>query len=278
MVAASEAIDAGERHIVANGHRFRIAIDGPGDAPWIVFSNSLATDLTLWDAQVDAFKDAWRILRYDYRGHGRSAPADGGDSGRDTLAADLLAIMDGVGIDRAHHIGTSMGSLAGLAAACIRPERFCSLAVCNSRLRSSDASAAHLERRAALALDHGMDALVDITLEKWFALSDPPVTGALRDRIVAMIWHTSPSGFAAYARGTRRYDFTADIASLPMPVMLVAGTMDGDVLQEFQSIADRHSGIRCEPVPGAGHLPNVEAPARYNALLNKFLIRSRRQP
>ncbi len=281
MPPASDAIERGESYLDANGFRFRITLDGARDAPWLIFSNSLATDLTLWNDQVDALKDSWRILRYDYRGHGRSAPTDGSESGlefgRDTLAADLLAIMDKAGIDRAHHVGTSMGSLAGLAAASLQPERFVSITVCNSRLCSSDASAAHLERRATLALDHGMDALIDITLEKWFARSDPPVTGALRDRIVAMIRHTSSAGFAGYARGTRRYDFTTDIGSLPMPVLLVAGTMDGDVLQEFQTIAGRHPGVRCEPVPGAGHLPNVEAPGRYNALLNEFLTRSGRQ-
>ena len=271
MAAAPEVTDFGERDVVVNGARFRVAIDGLHGAPWIVFSNSLATDLTLWDAQVDALKDAWRILRYDYRGHGRSAPADGSETGRDTLASDLLALMDVVGVDRAHHVGTSMGSLAGLAAASLRPERFASVTVCNSRLRSSDASAAHLEHRAMLALDKGMDALVDITLEKWFARSDPPASGALRDRITGMIRNTTSAGFAGYARGTRRYDFTADIGVLPMPVLLVAGTMDGDVLQEFRAIAGRHPAIRCEPVPGAGHLPNVEAPGRYNALLNTFL-------
>ena len=275
-------IDAGERHIDASGHRFRIAIDGPRDAPWVVFSNSLATDLTLWDPQVAALKDSWRLLRYDYRGHGQSAPVDALGSGhesclefgRDTLAADLLAIMDTLAIERAHHVGTSMGSLAGLAAASVQPKRFASITVCNSRLCSSDASAAHLENRAALALDRGMDALVDITLEKWFARSQPPVTGALRDRIVDMIRHTSPGGLAAYARGSRRYDFTADMAALTMPVLLVAGTSDGDVLQEFQAIADRHPAIRCEPVPGAGHLPNVEAPDAYNAIIRRFLIHS----
>ena len=274
MTLVPGARKVGEHDIDANGNRFRVALDGTPDAPWLIFSNSLATDLTLWNDQVAALKNSWRILRYDYRGHGQSAPADGSEFGRETLAADLLAIMDELGVNRAHHVGTSMGSLAGLAAASIRPQRFQSLTVCNSRLCSSDASAAHLERRATLALDHGMDALVEITLEKWFARSDPPVTGVLRDRIVAMIRHTSSAGFAGYARGTRRYDFTTDIGSLPMPVLLVAGTMDGDVLQEFQAIAGRYPEIRCEPVPGAGHLPNVEAPGRYNALLNEFLTQS----
>lgn len=266
----------GEQSIEANGLRFRVAIDGPEVAPWIVFSNSLATDLSLWDPQVEALGNSWRILRYDYRGHGGTESTDGAATGRETLAADLLAVMDSIGVERAHHVGTSMGALAGVAAATAQPQRFESVVVCNSRLRSSDGSAAHLERRAALAADQGMDSLVDITLEKWFAHSEPPVSGALRERIVNMIRSTSPQGYAGYARGIQRYDFSAEIGALPVPVLLIAGTMDGDVLQEFQAITNRHPRIRCEPMGGAGHLPNVEAPERFNAILGDFIAQSRR--
>lgn len=261
----------GERNVEANGLRFRVAIDGADRAPWIVFSNSLATDLSLWDPQVDALKDGWRILRYDYRGHGGSAATDRERCGRETLAADLLAVMDGTGVNAAHHVGTSIGSLAGLAAAASAPHRFLSVTVCNSRLLSSGASAAHLERRAVLAMDQGMDPLVEVTLEKWFARSTPPVSEALRDRIVAMIRSTEPASFAAYARGSQRYDFSGDIGTLLMPVLLIAGSEDGDVPQEFQALSRLHPHLRCELISGAGHLPNVETPGRFNAILGDFL-------
>src|SRR5262249_22237385 len=93
--------------INANGISFNYQIDGRKGAPWLIFSNALMTSLAMWDDQVVALKDNYRILRYDQRGHGETEATDGTYT-FDTLTADAIALMDAVSIKRAHFAGISM--------------------------------------------------------------------------------------------------------------------------------------------------------------------------
>ena len=90
--------------VPANGLTFNVEIDGPEGAPWLVFSNSLCTNLHMWDAQAEYFKSRFRVLRYDQRGHGETdAPA--GRYTFDLLVSDVIALFDTLGVDRAHFAG-----------------------------------------------------------------------------------------------------------------------------------------------------------------------------
>jgi pimeloyl-ACP methyl ester carboxylesterase len=80
----------------ANGIAFNCEVSGADGAPWLVFSNSLATNLYMWDRQAADLADRFHILRYDQRGHGLTdAPA--GRYSFDTLIADVIALMDALG-------------------------------------------------------------------------------------------------------------------------------------------------------------------------------------
>jgi 3-oxoadipate enol-lactonase len=257
-------------HVAVRGCRLQVRIDGPQGAPWLVFSNSLATDLTLWDPQVAAFALRYRMLRWDYRGHGGSDPA-ASDIGPEALADDLLAVMEYAGVARACHVGTSMGALAGLAAAARAPQRFDHLVLCGVRLASSEAASADLARRADLAVAQGMAALVEPTLAKWFGASSP--SPALRERIAAMIRSTHAASFAAHARGMGAYDLLAALAALQVPVLLLAGAGDTGIAAAFDAVASCDARLDCRVIDGAGHLPNVEAVDAINRVLEEFLKR-----
>lgn len=190
-----------QRQIVdLRGQRLQIAIDGAPGAPWLVFSNSLATDLHLWDPQIAVLAKDWSILRYDYRGHGGSAASIDPQCDVNVLADDLLRLLDLQGAERVCHVGVSMGAVAGVAAAIRSPSHFSSLIVCNSRLWSNDESAKSLQDRARHALEQGMSSLVDLTLEKWFGRARLPLASQVRDRVASMIRDTRAEDFAAYAR------------------------------------------------------------------------------
>ena len=122
--------------IKANGIAFNYEISGPDTAPWLIFSNSLATNLQMWDPQAEALKDLFRMLRYDQRGHGQTeAP-----TGRYTfefLCADVIALMDDLGIKRAHWCGVSMGCATGMGLCPKHPDRFDRMALCDNPGRSS---------------------------------------------------------------------------------------------------------------------------------------------
>src|SRR5918993_257564 len=140
-------------------------LTGPVGAPVVVFSNSLGTTLEMWDAQVRALSDRFRCLRYDTRGHGRSEVVDEPAS-IDDLAEDLAGLLDALGIGTAHVVGLSLGGMTAQALAAAHPERVESLVLM--------ATAAYLppaegwDQRAQTVRAHGMGALVDVVMQRWF--------------------------------------------------------------------------------------------------------------
>ena len=131
--AAATAKGSGVHMIVtANDIGFNCEIEGRDGAPWLTFSNSLATDLTMWDEQVRAFVGDYRILRYDTRGHGGSTAGTGPYS-LDMLADDVIAIWDKIGIDRSHVVGLSIGAMTAVGLALRHAERLNCVVVANAR-------------------------------------------------------------------------------------------------------------------------------------------------
>src|ERR1700680_1085302 len=108
--------------VVTNGITINCLLEGPNGAPWLIWSNSLATNLAAWEDQAREFKSAFRVLRYDQRGHG-ATEAPGGRYSFDLLMADALALMDALRIEKAHFAGLSMGGATALGLAELHPER-----------------------------------------------------------------------------------------------------------------------------------------------------------
>ena len=125
--------------VSANGISFNVAIDGPEGAPWLVLSNSLMTNLSMWDDQVAELKQSYRILRYDQRGHG-GTQATAGSYGFDLLVADIIALLDMLGIKRAHFCGLSMGGMTALFLAQRHAQRFDRIIACDCGPASSISS------------------------------------------------------------------------------------------------------------------------------------------
>ena len=108
-------------------------LDGPEHAPVLVLSNSLGTDLHMWDAQIPEFAEHFRVLRFDTRGHGRSLVTSGPYS-TEQLGHDVLALLDALHIERAHFCGLSMGGLIGQWLGINAGQRLNKLIVCNTCL------------------------------------------------------------------------------------------------------------------------------------------------
>src|SRR5262249_44796623 len=153
--------------IKANGISINYQLDGPQGAPWLVLSNSLATNLTMWDEQARELGRAFRVLRYDQRGHGGSE-ATGGRYTFDLLIADVLALMDALAVRKAHFAGLSMGGATALGLAQQCPHRLDRVVVCDSPCQSTPASSQQWEERITIAQKQGMEALVEPTMSRWF--------------------------------------------------------------------------------------------------------------
>ncbi|HEX5650321.1 MAG TPA: 3-oxoadipate enol-lactonase [Steroidobacteraceae bacterium] len=252
----------------ANGCEFHVAVDGPVDAPCLVLSNSLGSSLEMWAPQVDAFARHRRVLRYDTRGHGRSAVTRGPYS-IELLAEDVLRLLDAAGIERADFCGLSMGGATGIWLAAHAPERFDRFVFCNTVpwLGAADAMLA----RAAIVRRDGLGGLVDATMERWFTAEfrerEPRTVAAVRASFLA----TPPEGYAACCEALAGFDERDMLAAIERPVLVVAGLQDpAPPLEAAREYAAKITGARIVELPAA-HLSNLGAAARFNAEVLNFL-------
>src|SRR4051794_33626249 len=264
--------------IRANGIDLFYDITGPADAPVLAFSNSLGTPLEMWDAQVRAFSNGYRCLRYDTRGHGRSQVVDAPVS-IDDLAADLAGLFDALGISKAHVIGLSLGGMTAQALAASHPGRAESLVLM--------ATAAYLpppetwEQRAQTVRAQGMGAIVEAVMERWFtpdtvALS-PELVAPVRERFVEL----DPHGYAVACLAIRDMDLRSRIGSIDIPTLVIAGEDDpATPIEMAEEIADLIPGAELTVVPEAAHLIAVEQADAVNVILEDHLDRlvGERQP
>jgi len=249
---------------------FRCRLDGPAGAPWLVFGNSLMTDLTLWDDQVAGFGDRFRILRYDQRGHGgTSVPALPADF--DQLSQDLVGLFDRFGIAQAIVAGVSMGAVTALRFGALHPGRVQALVLSDCNAATPPGGAAQWDQRIAIAAYGGMAALVGPTVDRWFTLASRDAGGPAPARVRAMIRHTPFDGFVRAVAALQDFDCRADLARIACPTLLIAGAMDGTMPAGMRRMADEIAGAEFALIEAAGHLPNIERPAAFNRVLAGFL-------
>jgi 3-oxoadipate enol-lactonase len=256
--------------IKANGITFNYAIEGPADAPWLVFSNSLATNLSMWDPQAADLSRSFRLLRYDQRGHGGTdAPA--GRYTYATLVADALALFDALGIERPHFCGLSMGGATALGLAELYPDRVDSVVVCDSPAMSTPATAQQWEERIAVAQNGGLEALVESTMARWF----PPETRASNpphlQKVRQMIRATPVSGFVGCAAALADHDYNTTVSTVTRPVLFVAGSKDGVTPAAMRDMSARLKGSHYVELEGAGHISNLDRPREFTQAVREFL-------
>jgi 3-oxoadipate enol-lactonase len=256
--------------IKANGITFNYQVGGAEGAPWLVFSNSLATNLSAWDEQARALGQSFRVLRYDQRGHGATeAPA--GRYTFDLLIADAVALLDALSIPKAHFAGLSMGGVTAMGMAQRHADRVDRVMVCDSPCASTPATAQQWEERIVVARDKGMEALVEPTVGRWF----PPETVAANppylDRIRQMIRTTPVNGFIGCAAALADHDFRSKAGTVTRPVLFIVGEKDGTTPPVMRQMHEALNGSRFAELPGAGHISNLDRPQEFNRAVREFL-------
>lgn len=261
----------GESHCVTvNGQRLHVRLDGSGNAPWLVFSNSLACDLSQWDAQVAAFGSRFSFLRYDQRGHGGS-DAPSGPFAMDDLVDDLLVVLERFSVERAVLMGVSMGATTALRCAARKSSCCLGVVACDGVWKSSPGSASVWEERFAVVREQGMRGMAEPTVRRWFQPDFFEKHSETVDSVRAMIAATKPEGYLGCAGALQDFDFSADYPGLAVPTLFVAGEQDGDTPAVMKEMASATPNGRYHGIGHCGHLPNIEQPEQLFAVVDAFV-------
>jgi 3-oxoadipate enol-lactonase len=249
--------------------KLQALIDGPDDAPVLVLGPSLGTDTALFSAQAAEFAGSHRVVRYDLRGHGGSEIVPGPCTVAD-LAADVLGLLDSLGVDRFSYAGVSIGGAVGLQLALHVPDRLERLAVLASAARFSNAES--YAERAHRVRAEGTEFLVPSRTGLWFTAEFAEREPAEAERLIAMLRATPAEGYAACCEAIAEFDARPRIGQITAPTLVLAGAEDpattGELMRE---LAEGIPGAQFVVVPGAAHLPNATHPAEVNAALREHL-------
>lgn len=249
------------------GHlRLHVADEGPRDAPAVIFANSLGTDLRLWDAVLPHLPQGLRIIRVDKRGHGLS-PCTGAVS-IDDLADDVVAIMDALQVRNPVFVGLSIGGLIGQSLAVRHGHRLAGLVLSNTAARIGDA--ALWGDRIATIQAGGIASIGEATMERWFSPGFRATPACTAWRL--MMERQDPAGYIACCQAIAEADFRDRLAAVDLPVLCIAGSLDGSTPPDtVQDLAGRLKNGWLKVIDGVGHIPCVEAPRDYAALLTGYL-------
>lgn len=257
--------------VAINGTELNTRIDGPEGTDWIVLSNSLGTDLTMWGPQIAMLTGQYRVLRYDTRGHGLSA-APAGPYSFDELVCDVVGLMDHFGIERATFMGLSLGGMTGLGLGLAHPDRVEKLICCDARADAPPAFVDSWDQRSAAIRKGGMEAVVTGSLERWltqtFREADPETT----ERCAAMIRNTDAEGYIACAAALKQLDYLKDLHRLDLQTLYVVGNEDSGAPPEvMKNMAEQTRHGELAVVPNAAHIANLDNASGFNAAIGTFL-------
>jgi 3-oxoadipate enol-lactonase len=243
--------------------------DGPANRPVLLFSNSLGTDLSMWDAQIPELSRHFRLLRYDARGHGESSLPPGPCT-LAQLGEDVVALLDALGLDRVHFCGLSMGGAIGQWLGIHHPDRLHKLVLANTAAKFGQPE--NWTARIEQVRKGGIQSLLPGLLDRWvtadYQAAEPETVARIREMLLA----TPTDGYCACCEALRDFDQRALVDSIAAPTLVIAGSNDmatPQALSEF--LAGAIPGARFVSLPTA-HLSNIEASSAFTAAVLAFLL------
>lgn len=240
-------------------------VDGSADSPTLVLGNPLGTTLDVWDDMVEDLAAHFHLVRFDLRGHGGSIQKTGNWTISD-LASDVLAVLDDLGVRRAHYAGMSLGGALGMYIAIHYPERINRLALVCTAAQISTPQYWHQQARTVR--NHGLDDTAERSMKYWFSegfILSQPTTVARIQRMLAAI---DPPGYAACCEAIADLDLRSDLPRIVADTLVAIASGDQvTTLSDAETLLARISNSEMEVISGASHLANVERPELVTDLL-----------
>jgi 3-oxoadipate enol-lactonase len=240
--------------------------EGLADAPVVVLAHAIGTSLEMWEPQVASLARHFRVVRYDARGHGSTA-VPGGPYELGDLGGDLLALLDELGIARAHVVGLSLGAMVGLWLAAHAPDRVDRLVACSVTARPPRPEA--WRKRAAAVRAGGTQAVVDLVVERWGYVDRAP---AVREQVVRMLLATPAEGYAGSCEAIAIMNLEPDLPSVQAPTLLISGEKDPAAPPATNAAMAAAMPDARVSVVDAAHLLNAEQPDAVTRLILDHLL------
>jgi 3-oxoadipate enol-lactonase len=246
------------------------SLEGPTGAPVLVLGNSLGTTRAVWEPQQALLRRHFRLLRYEHRGHDGS-PAPAGPYTIGQLGADVLALLDRYGIERAAYCGISLGGMVGTWLAANAPGRIAALGLCCTSAYLPPASL--FTERARLARSAGMGAISEQVVGRWFTPLFRARQPSVPASFVAQVEATDPEGYAGCCEAIAAMDLRPSLPSVTAPTLVIAGAEDPSTPPWHGAvIASGIAGARLTVIRGAAHLANVSNAGEVSSALLGFLL------
>ena len=254
---------------VDDGCTIHAEIEGPERAPVLMLSNSLGTDLHMWDEQAGPLTRHFRLVRYDRRGHGTS-DAPKGPYTMERLGRDVLGVLDGLGIQKINWCGLSMGGMVGMWLGANAGDRIDKLILSNTSAHFPDPTV--WDARIKMVRDVGLAGIVDTNMERWFTKSFRERASQTMAKMRKMFVATNIEGYIGCGEAIRDMDHRPLLPKIMAPTLVIAGRHDpATTLEAGEYVKDHVPGARIA-VLDAAHISNLEQPQIYADTVLGFLL------
>jgi 3-oxoadipate enol-lactonase len=254
--------------IDVEGCPLNVEVEGRDDAPVLMLSNSLGTDLHMWDPQMPEFTRHFRVVRYDRRGHGKSGVSKGPYS-FERFGRDILAIIDALKIKKMNWCGLSMGGMDGQWLGANAADRIERLVLANTNFYYADKTP--WSDRIKFVREKGLAAFVDTNMERWFTKAFRERAPQQIERMKQMFLASNRDGYAACVEAIRDMDFRASNLGIATPTLVIVGAQDPATPPSYgEEIARQIKGAKLVSLDAA-HISNVEQPAAFSKAVLDFL-------
>ncbi|MEJ2376432.1 MAG: 3-oxoadipate enol-lactonase [Pseudolabrys sp.] len=246
-----------------------VEVEGASDNPALMLSNSLGTNLSMWDDQADELAKHFRLIRYDRRGHGRSGVPQGPYS-MARLGRDALAVLDTLKIAKANWCGLSMGGMVGQWLGANAPDRLEKLVLSNTHSYYPDK--VPWEERIKTVREKGLEKMVEGNMQRWFTGPFRERAPDTMERMKAMFVATDPAGYIACCEAIRDMDFRPSNPAISAPTLVIVGSQDvATPPTAGEAIAGQIKGAKVASIDAA-HIANMEQPQAYTKVVLDFLL------
>lgn len=253
-----------------NGISMHYQVDGAEHAPPVVLHHPLAANLTIWDEVTELLAPAYRVVRFDARGHGQTeAPPAPYDFA--TLSADVTGLLDELGIARAHFVGLSMGGMVGQFLGLEHAHRFGTLQLTATTSRIPPEGKPLWQERVTMARSQGMAAMPAASLQRWLTEKNRQNAGLVA-RMSNMISTTPVEGYAGWCQAIETLDVTDRLRGITLPVQIIVGAEDPGTPPAAAEVIHQHiPGSRLVIMPACSHMLCVEDPQTMALHLRTFM-------